>query len=130
MTECKPIRGAPQKIGDDRHLFQLKKTFPKKVRTKLHYHGAMRFRSVGFYGAGAPTVRHVRTEQDQIARAIIGDAVANQPLAAAVDDQRQLELRVIVPVKGELKIVSLKCDERRRSGGNLLEMGLHAPQCN
>lgn len=98
-------------MRDSRHLLKVEKSFPQKVLAELHYHGAMQLRTVGLYGTGAPTVWHVRTEQNQIAGTIIGNPIADQPLTTAVDDQRQLELRVIVPVEGELRIVSLKRDE-------------------
>ena len=75
-------------------------------------------------------MRHVGTEQHKIARAVVRDAIADQPLSAAVDDQSQLELRVIMPVEWEFRITSLKGNDQGGSGADLLEIRLHAPQCN
>ena len=67
----------------------------------------------------------VRTKQDEITRTVIGDAIADQPLSMAVDDQGEFEFRVVVPIKGEFKIDSLKCQQRRRTGANFFKVRSH-----
>jgi hypothetical protein len=46
--------------------------------------------------------------QDQIARAIVSDAVPDKPLPRAVDDQRQFEFRMVVPIEGEAWVRAFK----------------------
>ena len=71
-------------------------------------------------------MRHVGTEQYKIARAVVRDAVSDQPLSAAADNQSQFELRVIMPVEWEFRITSLKGNDQGGSGPDLLEIRLHA----
>ena len=64
---------------------------------------------------------HIRAKQNQIAGAVIRDAIAHQSLAAAFEDEGQLVLWMVVPVEGERGIVPRKCNERRWTRGDLLE---------
>lgn len=56
-------------------------------------------------------MRQVGTEKDEIAGAVISDAVADEALTVTVDDQGELELGVVVPKEGELQIHPFKCEQ-------------------
>ena len=130
MTKSKTTRRTTQKMSDPFHFLKLEKVLAKKVVAKLNNHGAMSLYGTGFHRAGAPTVGHIWADQNQIAGAVVGNAIAHQALALALEDQGQLVLRMIVPVERKLRIVPLKCTERRWTGRDLFEIGLHAQQCN
>jgi hypothetical protein len=114
-------------MGNRRHFFQFEEVFSEKIVTKLHNYGTMRLCPLCFYWARAPTMRHVGTEQYKIARAVVRDAIADQPLSATVDNQSQFELWVIMPVEWKFRITSLKRNDQGGSGADFLEIRLHAP---
>jgi hypothetical protein len=58
-------------------------------------------------------VRQVGTEQDEVTGVVVSDSVTNQALPTAIDDQREFEFRMVVPVKTKLKFVPLEYDERK-----------------
>ena len=75
----------------------------------------------------APGVRQVRAEEDEIAVVIGLDRIADVALATAVQGQRQLELRVVVPVEGDA-VLEPPVEEAPRGAlryGHLLEQRTH-----
>jgi hypothetical protein len=95
MAESKTLRGTAQKTRNGFHFSQFKEGLPKKVFTELHDHRPMNLPDARFHGTGTPAVRHIRTHQYQIARPVIGDTIANQSLAATLNNQGDFILRVI-----------------------------------
>lgn len=53
-------------------------------------------------GFGAPGVRELGAEQDQVQIIIVGDTVANVSLPTAVEGEADFILGVVVPVKRDL----------------------------
>jgi hypothetical protein len=56
-------------------------------------------------------MRQVRPQKNQIAWTVVSNAVADQSLSGTVDNQSQLKLRVIVPVKREFHIDPFKSQQ-------------------
>jgi hypothetical protein len=86
----------------------------------------MGLQRVGTMG-GTPGVRQVRPEQDKVAVLVGGDAVPDIALAPAVQCQRQLELRMVVPEEGNAAVEPAMEHAPRRPLGNghLLEERAH-----
>ena len=78
----------------------------------------------------APRVRQVRPEENQVAVVVIGDIVADVTLAAAVQGQRQLEFRMVVPLEGNAvgKPAIEHRPRRTLRYGHLLEQRSHGPK--
>jgi hypothetical protein len=70
-------------------------------------------------------VRDVWAKQNQIARAVVSDAIPYQSLASAFNDERKLIFRMVMPVEREAGIVADIGTKGRRSGHELLKVRLH-----
>ena len=125
MTEGKTIRRIAQQASDPSHLFQFEEMLSQEIMAKLQNYRAMSFCGLRLYRDRAPTVRYVGAKQNQVARPIVSNTIAYQSLPVTISDERQLIFGMIVPVKWELTIVSLKRNEGRCTRGNLLERRLH-----
>jgi hypothetical protein len=125
MTEGETIRRIAQQASDPSHLFQFEEMLSQEIMAKLQNYRAMSLRGLRLYRDRSPTVRDIRPKQYQVARSIVSNTIAYQALPLTIGDERQLEFGMIVPVEWELTIVSLKRNEGRCSGSNLLERRLH-----
>ena len=75
-------------------------------------------------------MRKIWSEQDEIARSVVGNSIADESLAAALDDQGQFKFGMIMPEKRELQIDALKCAERIGPRSDFFKMSPHAAYSN
>jgi hypothetical protein len=110
-AEGKAAGSAGEKTDDRNHFLQAKEFLAEEVGEKLDDDGAVEFGFAGVDGTGAPGVGEIRPEQDDVSGTVVSDAVSDEALAIAIDNQGQLILGVVMPEEGEAPIIAFEGDE-------------------